>query len=66
SEEHNSWFKETFVCDECGLPLVSFFDSNIVIARPDVHLCKDRGSFQLVYEVRNEGKGICILHCILV
>ena len=38
SEEHHSWFKEAFMCDEGGLPLVAIFDANIVVPPADIKL----------------------------
>ena len=38
TEEHNRWFKKSAVSDECGLPLVSIFDSNIVVPPSHVEL----------------------------
>ncbi|KIO01327.1 hypothetical protein M404DRAFT_150392, partial [Pisolithus tinctorius Marx 270] len=61
-EEHDSGFKESFVHDKHGLPLVSLFYSDIVIARSYIHLCKDRGSFEFI----NKGKGVRILHHVFV
>ena len=66
SKEHDGWFKEPLVSDEGGLPLVSFFDLNIVIPRPNIHLGEDRCSLQLVNEVGDQGKGVCVFDSMFV
>ena len=55
SKEHDGWLEKPFMSNEGGLPLVSIFDVDIVISRPDIHLSEDRGPFQFVNEVRYQG-----------
>ena len=38
SEEHHSWFKEAFMCDEGSFPLVAVLDANVVVPPEDVKL----------------------------
>ena len=61
SEEHYRRFKEAFVRDEGGLPLVAILDANIVIPPANVKLSKQFGIFKFVDEVRDEWKGISVL-----
>ena len=65
-KEHDSWFKESFVCDEGSLSLISIFDVDIVIFRSDVHLSEDRGSFKFVDKIRYQREGIGIFDGVLV
>ena len=55
SEKHHCWFKQSKRCDESSLPLVTFFDSNIVISSSDVKLSKERELSKVVDEVGDEG-----------
>ena len=61
TKEHNSEFKETFMGDEGGLSLVTIFDAD-VMAPADVKLSEEFGIFQLVNEVRDEGKGVGVMN----
>ena len=36
AEEHDCWFKQSLVRDKCGFPLVTVFDSDIVVTPSDV------------------------------
>ena len=40
SIEHYQRFKESTICSECSLPLISFFDAHIVVAPADIQLGK--------------------------
>ena len=40
SEEHNHWFKKSFVGDEGSFPLMAICDSDVVITPSDVKLGK--------------------------
>ena len=61
SKEHDQGFVEAEGGGECGLPLISFLDSDIIIPPSNIHLRKVFGSFQLIDEGRDEGKGVGIL-----
>ena len=37
-KEHHGWFKESFVDDEGGFPLVAVFDADIVVTLVEVKL----------------------------
>ena len=60
AKEHDGGFEESFVGDEGSLPLVTVLDVNIVVAPMNIKLGKVASVFQLVHEVRNKGKGVCI------
>ena len=42
-EEHNGGFEEPFVSDKGGLPLVTVFDSYVVVPPPNIKLSEDLG-----------------------
>ena len=44
-EEHDSGFKESFVSDEGGLPLVAVFDVDIVVPPVNIKLGEMSGIF---------------------
>jgi hypothetical protein len=58
SEEYYRGFKEAFVGDEGGLPLVSVFDLDIVVSPSNVELSERLGILEFVDEVGDEGKGV--------
>ena len=60
-EEHHRRFKEAFMRDEGGLPLVAIFDVNVVVPPADVKLSKQCGIFEFVNEVRDEGEWVGIV-----
>ena len=58
SEEHHHGFKKSFVGNEGRLPLVTIFDSYVVVSPADVELSENLGVSQLVHEIGDEGKGV--------
>ena len=58
SKEHHGWFKKSFVGNEGSFPLVSVFDSYVVVSPPDVELGENLGISQFVYKIRDEGKRV--------
>src|SRR5260221_6161351 len=38
-KEHDGWFEETITGFEGGLPLVAFFDTDVVVAPTDIKFC---------------------------
>src|SRR6266403_319644 len=45
TKEHNLWFIKSSIRFECGFPLVTFFDSYVVVTPSHIKLCKEkRGS----------------------
>jgi hypothetical protein len=66
SEEHYRGFKEAFVGDEGGLPLVSIFDSDIVVSPSNVELSERLGVPEFVNEVGDEGKGVGVMDRVFI
>ena len=66
AEEHDSGFVNSSVGNEGGLPLVTIFDLDIVISPLHIKLGKDLGVFELVDEVGDQGKRICVLDSMTV
>ena len=60
------WFKKSLVSDEHGFPLVAVLDTNIVVSSTNIKLGEMMSIFQLVYKVRDEGKGVCITGSVFV
>ena len=58
AKEHYGGFKESIVGDEGCLPLMTVFDSYVVIPPPYVELGEDLGISQFVHEIRDEGEGV--------
>lgn len=48
AKEHDHWFKESFVGDECSLPLISLPDSNIVVFPSYIELGEDASILEFV------------------
>ena len=57
TKEHHGWFKESFMSDESGFPLMSILDSDIVVSPLDVKFGEDFHSLEFINEVSNEWKG---------
>ena len=51
---------------EGGLPLISFFDVDVVIPPLNIHLGEILGSFQFINEGEDEGEQIGVLDCMLI
>jgi hypothetical protein len=66
SEEHYRGFKEALVGDEGGLPLMSVFDSDIIVSPSDIKLSEHLGIPEFVNEVRDEGKGVGVTNHVFV
>ena len=45
---------------KCGLPFVSFFDSDVVVTPPKIDLCEVLRSLELVDELGDEREGIVV------
>ena len=60
TKEHDGGFEESFVSDECCLPLVAIFDVDIVVSPSNVELGEVVSIFQLVHKVGDEEKGVGI------
>ena len=66
AEEHNGGFKEAFMGDKGGFPLVAIFDVDIVIAPTDVKFGKQFGIFELINEVRDKGERVSISNSVFI
>ena len=66
SKKHHCGFKESFMGDEGRLPLVTIFDSYVVVSPADVELSKYLGVSQFVHEVGDERKGVGVVDGVFV
>ena len=51
AEEHDCWFKESFVSDKSCLPLVTIFDADVVVSPTNIEFSEVASVFQLVHKV---------------
>ena len=65
-KEHYGQFKESFMGDGSGLPLMSIFDTDIVIPPTDIKFGKNLCSLEFINEIRDEWEGICIANHVFV
>ena len=54
-EKHYCWFEQSKRCDEGSLPLITLFDSNVIISPSYIKLGEERELAEIVNEVRNKG-----------
>ena len=66
AKEHHSWFKESFMSDKDGFPLVSILNADIIIFPTNIKFGEDFRSLEFVNKVRDEGKGIYITDCVFI
>ena len=52
--------------DEGGFPLVAISDADIVIPLLDIKFSEEFGVFELVDEVGDKGKGVCITNSVFI
>src|ERR1700722_13526419 len=62
AEEHDKGFKTPAIRDEGRFPFVTFLDPDIVISPANVELRENLRVFDLIYEFRDQGEGVTILH----
>ena len=60
TKEHHCRFEEPFMGDKGSFPLMSIFDSDIIVSPLDVELGEDFCPLKFIDEVKNEGKRVCI------
>ena len=60
TEEHHCRFKESFVGNEGGFPLMSIFDSDIIVSPSDIKLGEEFRPLEFIDEVRDERERVCI------
>ncbi|KIJ09341.1 hypothetical protein PAXINDRAFT_87570, partial [Paxillus involutus ATCC 200175] len=61
SKEHDVRFKESMGRDKRRFPTITWFDLNVVVSPSDIEFRKDLRSFEFIYEVGDERKGIRVL-----
>ena len=66
TKKHHGWFKESFVDDKSSFPLMSVFDSDIVVFPADVKLGEHFHSLKFINEVGNKWKGVHIMNGVFV
>ena len=55
SEVHNFWLERAKACFECHLPLISLFDSYVIISPSYIEFGEHPGILDLLYEIGDEG-----------
>src|SRR6266436_5953080 len=66
AEEHDQGFKKSSVCAECGLPLITFLNADIVVSPSDIKLGEVTRTPESVNEVGDERQRIRILYCLCI
>ena len=66
TKEHHGWFEESLICDKGGFPLMSIFDSDIIVSPSNVKLGEDFCPLEFIDKVGNEGKRVCITDSVFV
>ena len=66
AKEHYSGLKESLMGDKGSFPLMSIFDSDIIVFPLDVELGEDFHPLEFIDEVRNEGKRVCVTDSVFV
>ena len=66
TEEHYGRFEESFMSDESSFPLMSIFDSDIVISPSDIELGEYLCPFEFIDEIRNKWEGVSIADCVFI
>ena len=66
TEEHYSWFEESFMSDKSSFPLMPVLDLDVVISPLDIKFGEDLCPLEFIDEVGNEWKGVCITDCVFI
>jgi hypothetical protein len=66
TEKHHQRFEKSSVGVECGLPLITFLDSDIVVTPMDIELGEVACASKTIDKVRNEWKRIDILDSLCI
>ncbi len=61
SEEHDRWFVESLIGDECHLPSIFRFDEHLVVPPLDINAGEFRAIVQSVDQGGYEGEGVAAL-----
>ena len=59
TEEHHSWFEESFMGDKGGFPLMPVFDLDIIVPPSDIEFGEDFCPLEFINKVRNEWERVC-------
>ena len=65
-KEYDCWLKKSFMDNKGSFPLMTVFDSYVVISQTNIRLGEVSSLFQLVYKVGDEEKGICIARSMFI
>ena len=66
TKEHHSWFKESFMGDKGGFPLMPVFDSDIIVPPSNIKFGEDFCPLEFIDEVGNEWERVCIMDSVFV
>ena len=66
SKKHHRWFEQPQRHNESSLPLITFFDSNVVIPPLYVEFGKEGKLAKVVDKVGDKRQGVCVLDCMFV
>ena len=66
TEKHHHRFEESFMGDEGSFPLMSVFDSDIIVSPSNVELDEDFRPLEFIDEVGNEEKRVCVTDSVFV
>ena len=66
AKEHDCQLKESFVSDEGSFPLVTVFDTNVIVTPSNIELGEMLSVFQLVHKVGDEGERVSITSGVLI
>ena len=66
TKEHYGQFKESFMSDKSGLPLVPVFDMDIVIPPTDIELGEDLCSLEFINKIRDEWEGVGVADSVFI
>src|SRR6266404_5115677 len=63
---NNSWFEQSYWGFEGGLPLVSFFDSDIVVPPSYVEFGEEGSALELLQDRFDQGERVVVADCLFV
>ena len=61
TKEHNCWFEESLISPESCLPLITFFDPDVIISPSDIKFGKEARVLGLVNEFLDQWQRVLIL-----
>jgi hypothetical protein len=60
---YDQWFEETLICSKGSLPLIAFWDMDIIVSTSYIELGEVSRTFELMDEIIDEGEGVLIFLC---